>query len=146
MKNFWISIMLLLSLGTVCLAADQKVEAPADCKQCGMNRTTFGYSRMVVTYKDGSSSGACSINCVASDLKKQPGKEVLSFRVGDYNSKKLIDAKTAAWVIGGKKKGVMTQVAKWAFTDKKAADAFVKENGGKIATFNEALAAAEKEQ
>jgi nitrous oxide reductase accessory protein NosL len=145
MRNFWLSIMLLLSLGTVCPAAEKKVEAPADCEQCGMNRTAFGHSRMVVTYKDGSTAGTCSINCTVTDMKKQPGKEVKSFQVGDYNSKKLIDAKTAVWVIGGKKKGVMTQVAKWAFADKKAASAFLKENGGTPATFDEALAATEKE-
>ncbi len=146
MKRLWISILLLFAFSAVCLAADQKVEAPADCQQCGMNRTTFGHSRMIVTYKDGSSSATCSINCVAADMKKQPGKEVKSFQVGDYNSRKLIDAKKAVWVIGGKKKGVMTQLAKWAFVDKKAAETFVKENGGKISTFNEVLAAAEKEQ
>jgi len=145
MTRLWISIMLLLALGTACLAADKKVEAPADCKHCGMNRTTFGHSRMVVTYKDGSSSGTCSINCVAVDMKKQSGKEVKSFQVGDYNSRKLIDAKSAAWVIGGKKKGVMTPVAKWAFADKKAAETFVQENGGRLATFDEVLATTEKE-
>ena len=145
MRKFWISIMLLLACGTTCLAADKKVETPADCQQCGMNRTSFNYSRMVVSYKDGSSTGTCSLNCVATDMKKQPGKEVKSFQVGDYNSKTLIDAKKATWVIGGKKKGVMTAVAKWAFADKKAAEAFVKENGGKLATFDEALTAAQKE-
>jgi len=145
MKRLWTSIMLILALGTACLAAEMKVEPPADCKLCGMNRTTFGHSRMVVTYKDGSTSGTCSVNCVAIDMKKQPGKEVNSFQVGDYNSKKLIDAKGAVWVIGGKKKGVMTPVAKWAFADRKAAEAFVKENGGKLATFDEVLAATEKE-
>jgi nitrous oxide reductase accessory protein NosL len=66
--------------------------------------------------------------------------------VADYNSKKLIDAKSAAWVIGGSKKGVMTKVAKWAFVDRKDADAFIKAIGGKSATFDEALKAAEKEQ
>jgi len=145
MKRLWISIMLLLALGSACLAAEKKVEAPADCKHCGMNRTTFSHSRMVVTYKDGSTAGTCSINCIVIDMKEQQGKEVKSFQVSDYNSKKLIDAKSAAWVIGGKKKGVMTPVAKWAFADKKAADAFVKENGGKPATFDEVVTATEKE-
>jgi nitrous oxide reductase accessory protein NosL len=145
MKRLWIAILLVLSLGTVCLAAD-KVESPAECKQCGMDRTKFGHSRMVVTYEDGSSSGTCSLNCVVTDTKKTKGKTVKSFQVADYNTKKLIDAKSAAWVIGGSKKGVMTQVAKWAFADKKGADAFIKQNGGKPATFDEALKAAEKEQ
>lgn len=145
MKRLWICIM-LLALGTTCLAADIKVEAPADCQKCGMNRTTFGQSRMVVTYKDGSSSGACSINCVVVDLKANKGKEVKSLLVGDYDTKKLIDAKTATWVIGGRKQGVMTQVAKWAFAGKSGAENFIKGNGGKLATFDEVLKATEKEQ
>jgi nitrous oxide reductase accessory protein NosL len=145
MKKLWIAVLLVLSLGTVCLAAD-KIEAPAECKQCGMDRTKFGHSRMVVTYEDGSSSGTCSLNCVVTDTKKAKGKAVKSFQVADYNTKKLIDAKSAAWVIGGSKKGVMTSIAKWAFADKKGADAFIKQNGGKPATFDEALKAAEKEQ
>ena len=109
MKQIWIAILLVLSLGTACLAAD-KIEAPDSCKHCGMDRAKFAHSRMVVTYTDGSSTGTCSINCVATDMKES-GKEVASFQVADYNTKKLIDAKTAAWVIGGTKKGVMTRVA-----------------------------------
>ena len=144
MKNLWTALLLCLSLGTVCLAAD-KVEAPDACKQCGMDRTKFGYSRMVVTYTDGSSTGTCSLNCVVTDLSKNKGKTVKSYQVADYNTRKLIDAKSAAWVIGGSKKGVMTAVAKWAFADKKDADAFIKANGGKPASFDEALKAAEKE-
>jgi nitrous oxide reductase accessory protein NosL len=144
MKKLWLAILLVISLGTVCLAAD-KVEAPDACKQCGMDRTKFGHSRMVVTYTDGSSAGTCSINCVVLDLNESNGKKVKSFQVADYNTRKLTDAKTAAWVIGGSKKGVMTQVAKWAFADKKDAAAFIKQYGGKPATFDEALNASKKE-
>src|SRR6185369_12324671 len=100
MAKFWISILLLLSLGTYCLAAE-KVEAPADCKQCGMDRTAFAQSRMVVTYTDGSNSGTCSLNCAVVDMKESKGKEAKSFQVADFNSKSLIDAKAATWVIGG---------------------------------------------
>ncbi len=144
MKKLWIAILLMLSFVTVCLAAD-KVEAPDDCAKCGMNRTTFAHSRMIVTYTDGSSTGTCSLNCVVTDMSKIKGKTVKSFQVADYNTRKLTDAKTAAWVIGGSKNGVMTPVAKWAFADKKDADAFIKQNGGKPATFDEALKAANKE-
>jgi nitrous oxide reductase accessory protein NosL len=111
-----------------------------------MDRTRFGHSRMVVTYTDGSSAGTCSLNCVVTDMKTTKDKTVKSFQVADYNTRKLTDAKTAAWVIGGSKKGVMTPVAKWAFADKKDADAFIKQNGGKPATFGDALKATEKEQ
>ena len=145
MKKLWIAVLLVLSLGTVCQAAESKVEAPVSCVHCGMDRTKFGHSRMIVSYTDGSSAGTCSLNCVVTDMSKNKGKTVKSFQVADYNTKKLTDAKTAAWVIGGSKKGVMTKVAKWAFADQKDADAFIKANGGKPATFDEALKAAEAE-
>jgi copper chaperone NosL len=144
MKKLWITALLIMSFGTVCLASD-KVEAPNDCKQCGMNRTAFAHSRMIVTYDDGSSAGTCSLNCIVSDMKTAKGKTVTSYQVADYNSKKLIDAKTATWVIGGSKNGVMTSVAKWAFADRKDADAFIKQYGGKTATFDDAFKATEKE-
>jgi nitrous oxide reductase accessory protein NosL len=100
---------------------------------------------MLVIYSDGSSVGTCSINCSVFDMKESKGKEVKSFQVADYNTRKLTDAKSAAWVIGGSKRGVMTPVAKWAFADKKDADAFIKQNGGKPATFDEALKASDEE-
>jgi nitrous oxide reductase accessory protein NosL len=61
--------------------------------------------------------------------------------VGDFKTKKLIDAEKAFWVIGGSKPGVMTKRAKWAFESKADADAFIKENGGKPASFDEAIKA-----
>jgi copper chaperone NosL len=144
MKKLWIALLVVLSLGTVCLAAD-KIEAPDSCIQCGMNRTKFAHSRMVVTYTDGSSTGTCSINCVVTDMKATK-KEITSFQVADYNTKKLIDAKTATWVIGGTKKGVMTKTAKWAFAEKADAETFIKANGGNLAGFDETLKAAERDE
>lgn len=145
MKIFKLTFLMIFLSAVIAFAADKPVEAPADCKQCGMNRTKFAHSRMLITYSDGS-SGTCSINCVAVDLKANKGKTVKSLQVGDYNSKELIDAKSAIWVIGGSKKGVMSKVPKWAFADKSAAEKFIKESGGKLATFDEAMKAAEGEQ
>ena len=59
--------------------------------------------------------------------------------VGDYNTKKLIDAERAVWVIGGKKMGVMSIRGKWAFEKRKEADTFIKGNGGHISSFDEAM-------
>lgn len=144
MKKLWIAILLLASFATVCLATD-KVEAPDACKHCGMNRTKFAHSRMVVTYTDGSSTGTCSINCAVTDMKASK-KEIKSLQVADFNSKKLIDAKTATWVIGGSIKGVMTKTPKWAFAEKSDAEAFITSNGGTLVTFDELLKAAEKDE
>jgi len=63
-------------------------------------------------------------------------------QVGDFDTKELIDAEKAIWVIGGSEMGVMTKRAKWAFGTQDAADAFVKQSGGQIGDFNQAIKAA----
>ena len=72
-------------------------------------------------------------------------KQVKSLLVADDRSRKLTDARMAVWVIGGAKSGVMTTVPKWAFAVSSDAQKFVKENGGRVSTFNEALDMAVKE-
>ncbi len=76
---------------------------------------------------------------MAVDLALNIDKTPKLLQVADFNSKNLIDAEKAYWVIGGNKPGVMTKRAKWAFEKKEDADAFVKENGGSVATFEDAL-------
>jgi copper chaperone NosL len=44
-------------------------------------------------------------------------------------------------VLGGGRKGVMTGQAKWAFASREAAERFIKENGGALAGFEEAIKA-----
>jgi copper chaperone NosL len=128
--------------------ADPAVSGKADiseyssCTLCGMNREKFAHSRVYIQFSDGSSTGTCSINCAAYELKEAATKTVKSFMVGDYVTRELIDAKKAFWVMGGEKPGVMTKNPKWAFAEEKAAQAFVKEYGGRLATFDEVLRAA----
>jgi nitrous oxide reductase accessory protein NosL len=110
-----------------------------------MDREKFAHSRMLITYTAGSSVGVCSIHCAATELKAGKGKTVRVVEVADLNSKKLVDAEKAIWVIGGSRKGVMTRTPKWAFAKKDDAAAFVSKNGGKMATYKEALTLAEKE-
>jgi copper chaperone NosL len=114
------------------------IQAHKDCKYCGMDREKFAHSRMLIEYPDGSSFGACSIHCAAINLA-QTSTQPKSIQVADYQKKNLIDAEKAYWVIGGEKPGVMTKTAKWAFADKEDALAFIKENGGKLANFDDAM-------
>jgi nitrous oxide reductase accessory protein NosL len=118
------------------------VKAPAECKYCGMNLEKYAFSRVVIEYDDGSSTGLCSIHCAAVDLANNLDKGPKAIKVGDYGTRQLIDAETAAWVIGGSKQGVMTRQAKWAFAKKDDAEKFIKENGGRTATFDEVMKAA----
>ena len=136
-------------LAAVCLLTGLAVHAETmkdiqehkSCKYCNMDREKFAHSRMLVEYGDGSSFGACSIHCVAIDLSQSFDKQPKAIFAADYNNKTLIPAENAYWVIGGNKPGVMTRTAKWAFADKKDAEAFIKENGGKMATFDDAMKA-----
>jgi nitrous oxide reductase accessory protein NosL len=145
MRSIWImAVLCLLFSGGVADAAD-KVESPESCEICGMDRNMFAKSRMVVIYTDGTSIGVCSLHCAVGAIKQNNSKQVKSLLVADYTTAKLIDAKTAVWVIGGAKAGVMSPLAKWAFASEDAAQNFVKANGGKVALFEEAINVAREE-
>jgi len=135
-------IALCLLTGTVLWALENDVKEMPACKYCGMNREMFAHSRMLIEYSDGSKIGHCSLHCAAVDLALNLDKTPASIQVGDYGKKELINAETAAWVIGGSKPGVMTKNAKWAFADRSEAEKFQQANGGRLATFDEALQAA----
>lgn len=143
MKRAMILIVALLAVLGVAVA--YAVEAPNKCKICNMDRNMFDYSRMLVEYKDGTTLGTCSLHCVVDYQMENPSKKIKTIQVADLNTKELIDARTAIWVIGGKKKGVMTGEPKWAFADEKNAKTFIKTNGGKIITFNDAWKMSEEE-
>jgi copper chaperone NosL len=141
----FVLVAFYLSLGSALWALDQDVKDIPACKYCGMNRETFAHSRMFTEYSDGTKEGTCSLHCTAVDLALNLDRTPKSIQVGDYNHKGLIDAETAVWIIGGNKPGVMTKNAKWAFANKADADKYRQENGGRIATFDEALEAAYKD-
>jgi len=132
----------LLSLAGLVMAEQVDVQKSPSCKYCGMDRAKFAHSRMLVTYDDGTTLGTCSIHCLATDLAVNIDKTPVSIEVGDYNSKELIDAEKAFWVIDGSKPGVMSKQAKWAFAKKEDAEKFIKDNGGTLATFDAAMKAA----
>jgi nitrous oxide reductase accessory protein NosL len=115
-------------------------EAPS-CPFCGMDRQKFAHSRVFIEYDDGSVMGSCSIHCAAADLAVNLDKTPRSIWVGDYNHKNLIDAEKAFWVMGGKKMGVMTKRAKWAFEKSQDADQFIKAEGGEVVPFDHAMRA-----
>lgn len=112
------------------------------CGECGMDRKAYGFSRMLVVYSEGEEVGVCSLHCAVEAMDKHKDQTVQALLVADRNTHELIPAKEAVWVLGGKKRGVMTQQAKWAFTGKAAAQSFVEEYGGEIVSWDAALAAA----
>jgi nitrous oxide reductase accessory protein NosL len=109
------------------------------CRYCGMDRGTYNFSRMLIEYDDGTNVAFCSIHCAAVDLANNIDKTPKSIQVGDFNGKQLIDAENAFWVVGGNKPGVMSKRGKWAFEKKDDAENFIKTNGGKTVSFEEAM-------
>jgi copper chaperone NosL len=135
-----LALLLLLAAATAfAMQHMADVEKHASCNLCGMDRHMFAQSRMLITYGDGTEAGTCSIHCAALDLALNIDKTPKSIQVGDFNTKELIDAEKAFWVIGGDKMGVMTKRAKWAFATEDAAKAFIKEHGGEPASFDQAV-------
>jgi copper chaperone NosL len=141
-KVLFFSLMVFVLAGLSKVVAQDDIAKHPACPLCGMDRAKFAHSRVLVEYDDGSNYGACSVHCAAIDMVVHIDKAPQAVMVGDFNTKQLIDAEKAVWVIGGKKMGVMTQRAKWAFADKNSAQGFINANGGEIAAFEAAMKAA----
>jgi len=135
----------LLSIAVAVAVAGNDIDEFRSCNYCGMDRKAYGYSRMMVTYDNGSRTGVCSLHCAVAELNEHKGSAVKTLLVADRTSRALIDAEKAFWVLGGNKRGVMTQNPKWAFETIEAAQSFVKSNGGKITSWEAALLAARED-
>jgi len=59
--------------------------------------------------------------------------------VVDAETEKMIDAKTAHYVVGSKIRGTMSPISKIAFASRAEAEAFRKRYGGKIMNFEHAF-------
>lgn len=134
-----LAVLAAVLLPAIGFAGQPDIAKHPACPLCGMNRETWAHSRVYVEFADGGSDGFCSVHCAAASLAVSLDRIPTAIWVGDYGTKLLVDAELATWVIGGTKSGVMTGRAKWAFTDSAAAEAFVKENGGAVTTFEVAM-------
>ena len=138
-------LVMLLMVAVGAVSAQDDLKKFPSCQVCGMDRAKFAHSRMVIEYEDGTTVGVCSIHCAAADMKQNKDKQVRSLTVADYGTKELIDARTATWVVGGKKAGVMTSTPKWAFAREEEARKFIQENGGQVTPFDGVMKAANEE-
>ena len=110
------------------------------CVNCGMSLKMFYKTSHIATFADGSKKQYCSIACLSSDMKKG---DVVSVEVVDAKTEKIIDAKKAFYVIDSDVRGTMAKRSKLAFASKQDAEMFIKEHGGKIIDFQQALKAAQ---
>ncbi len=139
-----ISVVLSCFSGAA-IFAQSDIDDHRSCAQCGMDRKAYGYSRMLIRYQDGSEVGVCSLHCAVVDMDANKARAVQSLLVADRDTRVLIDVEKAIWVVGGTKRGVMTQRPAWAFASRTAADAFMRSYGGEIAAWSDVLASARSE-
>ena len=113
------------------------------CIACGMNLVKF-YKTSHAAHLNDTTRQYCSIHCLAEEknLKKMPLSDL---KVVDVTTLKFIDAKSAFYVVGSKKKPTMSEVSKYAFAKRENAVKFSKRNRGKVLNFEEALKIAMKD-
>jgi copper chaperone NosL len=106
-----------------------------------MDRHKFAHSAMLIEYEDGTTTATCSLHCTAVELAINIDKTPRKLMVGDYGTKKLTDAETACWTLGGDLPGVMTKRAKWAFENRAECEKFAREHGATIVSLDDAIKA-----
>ena len=108
------------------------------CNVCGMHLTKYYKTNHATTFKNDKKEQYCSIRCQAH-VHNDHALKIKQIDVVDTKSLKLIDAKSAIYVVGSSKKGTMSPVSKYAFGDKEDALDFQKKFGGEIHSFEETL-------
>jgi copper chaperone NosL len=114
-------------------------EARKDCRLCGMWIDQHMHSRHVLTTKEGAQINFCSFTCAARYLKNHGAEEKL-LQAADYLTTELIYAKSAFYLVGSDAPPVMSYESIIAFAGKEEAENFQKVHGGRIMSFDEALA------
>jgi len=134
-------LMLLLSFTFILFAFDKsvpngKIMGTSKCPVCNMDIHKYYKTSHAVVYNDGKKEHFCSMRCLAKTMKKR--KDIKAIYAVDASTNKLINAKSATYVVGSDIPNTMgaNQVA---FASKSSAKAFQKKHGGKIVDFSTAL-------
>ncbi len=127
-------------------ANENDIKKYPKCPYCGMDRQQFHHSRMLILYTNEVPDAVCSLHCAAISLAINIDAEPKGLWVADSapndETKPLVDALSAVYLIGGSMPGVMTMRSKIAFGSEAAARAAQAAQGGETGDFNKALEAA----
>jgi nitrous oxide reductase accessory protein NosL len=121
----------------------QKGEQKEWCPVCGMKIGMFYKTSHTSKINNNQDRQYCSMRCLVVDMKEHK-IDLDGIKAVDSSTQKLIDAKSAFYVVGSDVAGTMSKVSKLAFADKEAAEDFNIEHGGKIVDFATALAMAKE--
>jgi len=113
------------------------------CPVCGMSIKMFYKTSHTSKLHNGTSRQYCSISCLSHDMLEY-GIDTNDINVIDASTQKLINAKTAFYVIGSKVKGTMSRISKLAFEKEDDANKFVKKYSGELVSFERAILSAKE--
>ena len=108
------------------------------CPLCSMNLKMFWKTTHWLTFSDGKRVGYCSIHCASKIYQERP-TEIDQWEVADYDTKTLINAHKAYFLMGSDLPGTMTPVSKLAFASQDVAKRYQREHGGTLGTLDDAL-------
>lgn len=113
------------------------------CPKCGMTLLMF-YRTNHAAKVDGKMEQFCSMYCLIEEMNS--GKKVTDVQVVDNTTLKFIPVQKAFYVVGSSKPATMAKkVSKYAFGTEEAAQEFAGKFGGKVMSYDEALALAKKD-
>jgi len=113
------------------------------CPKCGMTLPMF-YRTNHAAKVDGKMEQFCSMYCLIEEMNS--GKKVSDVQVVDNTTLKFIPVEKAFYVVGSSKPATMAKkVSKYAFGTEEAAKEFAAKFGGKVMSYDEALALAKKD-
>ena len=122
---------------------ENELEKYPRCPYCGMSRNKWHHSRHLVQYDDDLVDGTCSIHCLAISLSLNLDRGPKAIYAADFGSdaetKPLVEADKATYLINSSLKGTMSMKSKMAFASAEAAKAAQKEHGGELGDFDAAL-------
>ena len=120
----------------------QSGKGRGSCGRCGMNLVMF-YKTNHSSEHNGKHYQYCSIHCLEDHLGE--GVTLKNPQVVDAETLKFISVSKAHYVVGSKKRGTMTRVSKYAFSDIEMAKKFQTKYGGELMDFSGALAKAKED-
>jgi nitrous oxide reductase accessory protein NosL len=128
--------LIVLFLFVSCTPKIFCAENQSHCAMCGMDIENSEVPYLIVC-KTGGNKLTCGINCAVLFGKKE-GKNIVTIKARNYNTKKWIEVNEAFYVDGSKQipRGTMYPPV-WPFASKKEAKEFVNRHGGSILTFEE---------
>lgn len=113
------------------------------CPECGMKLPMFYKTNHVAT-SNGKVKQYCSLHCLVDD-KMNNKSHLTDMKVVAVDTLKFIDVKDAIYVVGSEIKGTMSGLSKYAFEGRMSAKRFAEKHQGRIMSFDEAYAYAQKD-